>query len=71
MKISSKISKMSLKSILSIKKSIKDCEYEKFKLEPADLKNERELFYSLFDTKDSIEGIKAFKEKINPNFLDK
>jgi len=71
LKISSKISKMSLKSILSIKKSIKDCEYEKFKLEPADLKNERELFYSLFDTKDSIEGIKAFKEKRNPNFLDK
>ena len=67
----SKISKMSLKSILLIKKSIKDSEYEKSTSDPAELRNERDLFYSLFDTEDSIEGINAFKEKRDPNFLDK
>ena len=71
LKISSKISKMSLKSILLIKKSIKDSEYEKSTSDPAELRNERDLFYSLFDTEDSIEGINAFKEKRDPNFLDK
>jgi 1,4-dihydroxy-2-naphthoyl-CoA synthase len=62
---------MPLKSILLIKKSIKDSEYEKSTSDPAELRNERDLVYSFFDTEDSIEGINAFKEKRDPNFLDK
>jgi len=68
LKMASKISSMSLNSILAIKKSIK-ASYNENCIDG--VKNEREIFNSLFDTKDSIEGINAFKEKREPNFLDK
>jgi enoyl-CoA hydratase len=58
-------------AVLAAKKSVLSALSPDDSSYPSALKFERELFYSLFDTEDQKEGMRAFIEKRKPHFTGK
>ena len=54
-------------SVQAILKSLRECQGDMSEKEA--LQKEEELGWTIFATKDSKEGMKAFKEKRKPNFI--
>lgn len=67
-KLAQKIASISPIAVATAKQAI--LKAMQFSLEEG-LKEERRLFYQLFDTEDQKEGMKAFMEKRKPNFTGK
>ncbi len=70
-KLAHQIAAMPPLAVAAAKKSVLSALSPDYPSYPAALQLERELFYSLFDTEDQKEGMRAFIEKRKPNFKGK